>query len=161
MGCCREGVAQAAKDYLAAHPPTIPPPEVATSKRTPRSNQAAVPKAPAKQPGQAPSPRRKKLTAAANIATGASSGSADPAVPADSELGKTAGEEQLPEELTKGLAAWQQFQEEAKALLLGRPQQDNAVHLLQPQADGKEAEKLLLEVQCLLQIAAATQSCTE
>ena len=78
---------------------------------------------------------------------------ADSVEVADSGVGKPV-EEELPAELTQGLAAWQQFQDQAKPLLLGRAQED----LLQAQTAGKEAEKLLMEVCCSRQLLLFTHS---
>lgn len=133
--------AQAAKELAALNPPDTPPAEaLAGIKRSPRPNKAAPPKAPKAKPGQKPSPRRRGMTAAADH-TAAGSLSA-----VDMPLGEAIQEEELPDELTTSLAAWQQFQGDAKAMLLGKPQADNMVHFLQSQVEGKEPDRVTMEV---------------
>ena len=139
----REMEAQAAKELAALNPPDTPPHEsLANIKRSPRPNKTAPPKAPPKKkPGQASSPRRKGMTAAPDHAA-----AEDDAI--DMPMGEAVHEDELPDELIASLAAWQQFQSES-AMLLGRPQADNMVHLLQSQVEGKEENRVTMEVQRL------------
>lgn len=127
--------AEAAKELAAQNPPDTPPPEaLAMIKRNPRAKEA--PKSPKKKAGQAARPKRKGLAAA---------GSGDLSA-IDMPHGEAMQDEELPEELTASLVAWQQFQGETQTMLLGRTQADNAVHLLQSRVEGKEPDRVTMEV---------------
>ena len=69
---------------------------------------------------------------------------------------KEAGDD-IPAELSTQLTACQQFEEQAKALLVGRAQPDNMVQLLSSQVEGKQPEQVTLEVRNYLNhVASAT-----
>ena len=60
----------------------------------------------------------------------------------------TAGEDSAPAELSAAVTAWQQFEEQAKALVVGRAQPDNMAQLLSSQVEGKQPAQVTMEVWC-------------
>ncbi len=77
-----------------------------------------------------------------NVSSGGGGGGDDAA---SATAGNTA-DDGTPAELSAAIAAWQQFEEQAKALLVGRKQADNMVQLLLSQVEGKQPEKVTMEV---------------
>lgn len=158
---CRAGVAQAAADEAAMLAPPSPPPEPATNALAPprgRRTGAAAPKPPKPSPKKvaaASSPRRSKSKPVASGSTSDTKqqklvlpdadpsplepGVSDPGVPA-------ADVDDTPAELSTAIAVWQQFDEEAKGLLVGRAQADNMVQLLTSQVENKQPEQVIMEV---------------
>ena len=67
-------------------------------------------------------------------------------VDAASATAGNATDDGTPAELSAAIAAWQQFEEQAKALLVGRTQADNMVQLLLSQVEGKQPEHVTMEV---------------
>ena len=170
----RAELAQAAADGAALLAPPSPPPEPATSpgrspvrsRRGPSAAKAAK-KAPQKPQGPAASPsprRRSKTVVAATAATAAAeqpnqmlaqqdsaqaavASQADAPAPAPAAAGEDAtASDGIPAELSAAVSAWQQFEQQAKGLLVGRTQPDSAMQLLQSFVEGKKPEQVTLEV---------------
>lgn len=143
--------AQADKELAALNPPDTTPPEaLAAFKRSPRPKETGLPKAPPKKKGaQISKPKRKGLAAAESGELNA----------VDMPLGEAMQEEEeLPDELTASLAAWQEFQAETTAMLLGKPQADNMVHLLQSQVEGKEPDRVTMQVRAFMHTLLTTST---
>ncbi len=81
-----------------------------------------------------------------NVSSGGGGGGDDAA---SATAGNTA-DDGTPAELSAAIAAWQQFEEQAKALLVGRKQADNMVQLLLSQVEGKQPEQVTMEVDVAL-----------
>ncbi len=170
MLVCREGVAQAAAEEAALLKPPSPPPEPVTasarspqrSRRAPapaqqtarktpkKSTDAALPKRKSEAAAPAAGQQQQKLASkGAADAPGAVDGNVsggDGAVDAASATAGNTTDDGTPAELSAAIAAWQQFEEQAKALLVGRKQADNMVQLLLSQVEGKQPEQVTMEV---------------
>lgn len=99
------------------------------------------------------------LTGAAPSAVNSSGGGAAAASAAGEDVSvtaaeNTAGEDSAPAELSAAIAAWQQFEEQAKALLMGRAQPDNMAQLLSSQVEGKQQAQVTMEVWCFVDVLA-------
>jgi len=81
-----------------------------------------------------------------NVSSGGGGGGDDAA---SATAGNTA-DDGTPAELSAAIAAWQQFEEQAKALLVGRKQADNMVQFLLSQVEGKQPEQVTMEVDVAL-----------
>ena len=159
----REGVAQAAADEAAMLAPPSPPPEPAAN--TPNPSRSRRTPAPAEKPVKPTSkkaaagvaPRRKSKPAAVGSRPSSQQQtlllpdvdpSPEPAAePGFSEAPAPEAVEDAPAELCTAIAAWQQFDEQAKGLLVGRPLSDNMVQLLLSQVKGKQPDQVIVEVQ--------------
>lgn len=112
-----------------------------------RKSKAAAPAAGQQQ-------QKLALKGAADAAPGASAvdgnvgGGGD--VDAASATAGSTTDDGTPAELSAAMAAWQQFEEQAKALLVGRKQADNMVQLLLSQVEGKQPEQVTMEVDVAL-----------
>ncbi len=112
-----------------------------------RKSKAAAPAAGQQQ-------QKLALKGAADAAPGASAvdgnvgGGGD--VDAASATAGSTTDDGTPAELSVAMAAWQQFEEQAKALLVGRKQADNMVQLLLSQVEGKQPEQVTMEVDVAL-----------
>lgn len=109
-------------------------------------NKAAAPTAGQQQ-------QKLALQGAADAAPGASAvdGNASAAagggdVDAASAAAGNVADDGIPAELSAAIAAWQQYEEQAKALVVGRKQADNMVQLLVSQVEGKRLEQVTMEV---------------
>ena len=130
-----------------------PPPAQQAVRKTPKkSTDTALPKRKSKAAAPAGQQQQKLASkGAADAAPGASavdgnvsSGGGD--VDAASATAGNATDDGTPAELSAAIAAWQQFEEQAKALLVGRKQADNMVQLLLSQVEGKQPEQVTMEV---------------
>lgn len=158
----RAGVAQAAADEAAMLAPPSPPPEpAANTPPPPRSKRtgAAAPKPLKPAPKKAAAGASPKLKSKPVAASGSSDTKqqklvlpdADPSPQPAAEAGISdalPGEtvDDTPAELSAAIAAWEQFDEQAKGLLVGRAQADNMVQLLSSQVEGKRPEQVIMEV---------------
>lgn len=167
---CRAGVAQAAADEAAMMAPPSPPPEPAANALSPSRSRrpAASPAKPVKQPSKKAaavvSPRRRsKPSAGGQQQKLVLPDKADPSLqpPAGPGVTDTPGatdasgvtdapapeaNDDIPATLSAAIAAWQQFHEQAKGLLLGRAQSDNMVQLLSSEVEGKHPDQVVMEV---------------
>ena len=174
---CREGAAQAAADEAALAAPS-PPPEPTTnasspscSRRTAPSAQQAAKKATKKAPAANASPRRKSKSATVSSKEHVVLSDAGPSLQPAAEVGSVLvgsdatdaaapeAANDIPAELSEALAAWQEFEVQAKGLILGRPQQDNMVQLLSSQVEGKQAEQVTMEVSLHLHLTSGLLFC--
>ena len=136
-----------------------PPPAQQAARKTPKkSTDTALPKRKSKAAAPAAGQQQQKLAlkGAADAAPGASvvdgnvgDGGGDDADAASATAGNTT-DDGTPAELSAAIAAWQQFEEQAKALLVGSRQADNMVQLLLSQVDGKQPEQVAMEVDVAL-----------
>ena len=81
-----------------------------------------------------------------NVSSGGGGGGDD----APSATAGNTADDGTPAELSAAIAAWQQFEEQAKALLVGRKQADNMVQFLLSQVEGKQPEQVTMEVDVAL-----------
>jgi len=116
-----------------------------------------LPKRKSKAAAPAAGQQQQKLASkgAANAAPGAVDGNGSAAaaggdVDAASAPASNTADDGTPAELSAAIAAWQQFEEQAKALLVGRKQADNMVQLLLSQVEGKQPEQVTMEVDVAL-----------
>lgn len=161
----REGVAQAAADEAALEAPPSPPPEPVIktlsplrSRRSAAAAQQLTKKGPTKATAGA-SPRRKsKLRAKDNstrqqqkLVLPDEEPTTQPPFEPVQEAARSDAEavNNVPAELSAALAVWQQFEGQAKPLVVGRAQSDNMVQLLSSQAEGKQPEQVVTEVRCV------------
>lgn len=153
----RAGIAQAAADEAAMMAPPSPPPEPAATTSTPsRSRRTASPapkpaRSMPKKAAAGTSPRRKSKSSAGGQQQKLVLPDADPSLQPPTEPGVTeipAPEvvDDIPAELSAAIAAWQQFDEHAKDLLVGKVQSDNMVQLLSIQIEDKQADQVIMEV---------------
>lgn len=143
--------------------PPSPPPESATNPLSPsRSRRPAAPAAkPVKQPKKAAtgaSPKQRSKPSAGGQQQKLVLPDADPSIHPPAEPGVTdppgatdtpAPEvvDDTPATLSAATAAWQQFHEQAKGLLIGRAQSDNMVQLLSSNVEGKHPDQVVMEVE--------------
>ena len=153
----RAGIAQAAADEAAMMEPPSPPPEPAANTSTPsrsRRTAAAASKrvrATPKKAAAGVSPRQKSKLCAGGQQEKLVLPDADPSLQPPVEPGVTdtpAPEvvDNTPAELSAAIAAWQQFDEHAKDLLVGKVQSDNMVQLLSSQVEDKQPDQVVMEV---------------
>ena len=154
----RAGIAQAAADEAAMMAPPSPPPEPAVNTSTPsRSRRTAAPapklvRPTPKKAAAGASPRRKSKSSAGGqqqklVLPDADPSLQPPAEPAVTEMLAPEVVHDTPAELSAAIAAWQQFDEQAKNLLVGRGQSDNMVQLLSSQVEGKQPDQVVMEVE--------------
>ena len=154
----RAGIAQAAADEAAMMAPPSPPPEPAANTSTPsRSRRTAAPaskpvRSAPKKAASGASPRRKSKPSAGRQQQNLVLPDADPSLQPPTEPGVTESPapevlDDTPAELSAAIAAWQQFDEHAKDLLVGKVQSDNMVQLLSNQVEDKQADQVIVEVE--------------
>lgn len=151
----RAGIAQAAADEAAMMAPPSPPPEPAANTPTPsrsRRTAAPAPKPVGPTPKKAAvgvSARRKSKSDAGGqklVLPDADSSLQPPAEPAVTDTPAPEAIDDTPAELSAAIAAWQQFDEQAKNWVVGRAQSDNMVQLLSSQVEGKQPDQVVMEV---------------
>ena len=131
---------------------TPAPAQQATRKTPKKSTDTALPKRKSKAAAPAAGQQQQKLASkgAADAASGAVdgnvSGGGGGGGDAASATASNTTDDGTPAELSAAIAAWQQFEEQAKALLVGRKQADNMVQLLLSQVEGKRPEQVTIEV---------------
>ena len=153
----RADIAQAAADEAAMMAPPSPPPEPAANTSPPsryRRTAVAAPKpvrSSSKKAAAGVSPRRKSKSSAGGQQQKLVLPDAEPSIQAPAEPGVTdtpAPEvvDTTPAELSAAIATWQQFDEHAKGLLVGKVQSDNMVQLLSSQVEDKQPDQVIMEV---------------